>query len=97
MIELNTNNTLLPDQKIIHVNDGNTVLYIITISMSTLVLVIFLVLFFKRRKNSKVHICKSPPEVNYKIRRKNRDQSNKNLPRDYIIEHLPKKKRVMMI
>ena len=97
LVELNTNETLLPDQTIIHVNDGNTVLYIIAISMSTLVLVIFLVLFFKRRKNSKVHICKSPPEVNYKIRRKNRDQSNKNLPRDYIIEHLPKKKRVMMI
>jgi len=97
LVELNTNGTLLPDQKIIHVNDGNTVLYIIAISMSTLVLVIFLVLFFKRRKNSKVHICKSPPQVNYKIRRKNKDQSNKNLPRDYIIEHLPNKKRVMMI
>ncbi len=97
LVELNTNGTLLPDQKIIHVNDGNNVLYIIAISMSTLVLVMFLVLFLKRRKNSKVHICKSPPEVNYKIRRKNRDQSNKNLPRDYIIEHLPNKKRVMMI
>ena len=97
LVELNTNETLLPDQTIIHVNDGNTVLYIIAISMSTLVLVIFLVLFFKRRKNSKVHICKSPPQVNYKIRRKNKDQSNKNLPRDYIIEHLPNKKRVMMI
>ena len=97
LVELNTNETLLPDQTIIHVNDGNTVLYIIAISMSTLVLVIFLVLFLKRRKNSKVHICKSPPQVNYKIRRKNKDQSNKNLPRDYIIEHLPNKNKVMMI
>ena len=75
----------------------DTVLYIVSISMSTLVLVILLVLFIKRRKKSKVHICKSPPQVNYKIRRKNKDQSNKNLPRDYIIEHLPKKKKVMMI
>ena len=68
--------------------DNNNVLYIVSISMSTLVLVILLIIYLKRRKNNKVHTCRPSSESNYKKHHKNTDKSNKRLPRDYIIEYL---------
>lgn len=85
---LKDNDTLINTRNESQSQPNDSVLYIVSISMSTLVLLICLIIYLKRRKNNKVHTCRPSSESNYKKHHKNTDKSNKRLPRDYIIEHL---------